>query len=589
MTHGRADARRTSRGGAGGEAPPSLDRRRWLALVVVLFAGFMDLLDVTIVNVAIPSILRDLQAEYAEIQWIVAGYVLGFAAVLITAGRLGDIFGRKRLFLIGMAGFTLASALCGLAASPAVLIGARFVQGAMAGVMVPQILAIIHATFGREERAKAYGLFGGIMGSASAAGLVIGGLLVQWNLAGLGWRPIFLVNVPVGLAAMVAAWFVIRESRSPTAPRLDLVGVVLALAAVLMLVYPLTEGRSLGWPIWAFLLMAGAVVLLVLLVAYELRRTRTVGSPLVVLSLFRARTFTAGILLWLIFGIAFAGFFLAWTLYMQVGLRWTPIHAGLTAVSFALGAMVASGLSVVVLTPRFGRRVLIAGALTNALGYAGYSWIASHYGPAVNSWQMLPPLVLAGIGFGLILAPMVDLILTDVPVRDAGSASGLLSTIQQLGMAFGVALVGVLFFTHLDNYSGRSVDAVVPGLQRQLAAAGVPESDRDTIVDDVRACVHERSAATDPAEIPPSCRTVLTQPRGLGQAGETREIISDALQLANAHNFSRTFSVTLWYAIGVLVVFFLGLFALPRHARPHDIDAELETRETHHVPDTARQ
>jgi MFS family permease len=217
-----------------------------VALVIVLAAGFMDLLDVTIVNVAIPTILKDLDAAYAQIEWIVAGYVLGFAAVLITGGRLGDIFGRKRLFLVGVAGFTLASALCGVSVSPAMLIGARFFEGAMAGLMVPQILAIIHVTFPPQERGKVFGIWGGILGSASAAGLIAGGLLLRWNVAGLGWRPIFLINIPVGLAAMIAGWLVITESRSPAAPRLDLVGMALAITGVLMLVYPLTEGRTLG-------------------------------------------------------------------------------------------------------------------------------------------------------------------------------------------------------------------------------------------------------------------------------------------------------------------------------------------------------
>jgi MFS family permease len=197
------------------------DPLRWFALVVILIAGFMDLLDVTIVNVAVPSILTDPKAGYAEIEWIIAAYVLGFAALLITGGRLGDIYGRKRIFLIGVAGFTVASALCGVSLSAPMLIGARFLEGAMSGLMVPQILAIIHVTFPHEERGKVFGVWGGVLGSASAAGLIFGGLLVQWNLAGWQWRPIFLVNVPVGLAALVAAWFVVRESRSPAAPRLD--------------------------------------------------------------------------------------------------------------------------------------------------------------------------------------------------------------------------------------------------------------------------------------------------------------------------------------------------------------------------------
>jgi EmrB/QacA subfamily drug resistance transporter len=536
--------------------------RRWLALVVVLVAGFMDLLDVTIVNVAIPSILRDLRADYAQIEWIVAGYVLGFAALLITGGRLGDIFGRRRLFLIGVSGFTLASALCGVAGNPELLIGARCLQGAMAGLMVPQILAIIHVSFSREERGKAYGIWGAVLGSASVGGLILGGLLVQANLAGLEWRPIFLVNVPVGLAALIAAWFVIDESRSPAATRLDPVGVVLATTGILMLVYPLTEGRSLGWPVWTFLLMAGSVLVLALFVGYEWRRIRTGGSPLVVLGLFRARAFAAGMVLWLIFWVALGGFFLVWTLYLQVGLGWSPLRAGLTAVSFAVGAAAGAGLSVQVLTPRFGRKVLMAGAALNAIGFAWYAIISLHYGPAIHSSQMVGPLATAGAGFGLVAAPMVDAILTGVPVRDAGSASGLLSTIQQVGMATGVALAGVLFFGLLAGDAGRGVDEVTPTVHERLTAAGVPTSDQPAIVAGLRQCVQERSAATDPTAIPASCQ-------------ESPELLADAGERANSYNVTRTFGLTLWYAVGILVLVRLGLFALPRRVRTRDLDAEL--------------
>jgi EmrB/QacA subfamily drug resistance transporter len=550
------------------------DRRRWLALVVVLVAAFMDLLDVTIVNVAVPSILRDLKAQYAEIEWIVVGYVLGFAAVLITGGRLGDIFGRKRLFLIGMGGFTIASALCGVANSPGLLIGARFLEGAMGGLMVPQILAIIHVTFSHEERGKVFGLYGGIAGSASVAGLIVGGLLLQWNLFGWEWRPIFLVNVPVGLAAMLAAWLLIRESRSATAPRLDLIGMALAVTGVLMLVYPLTEGRSLGWPVWTFLLLAGAGLLLGVFVTYERRRTRRVGSPLVVLSLFGARGFASGIAVYLIFWIAFGAFFLVWTLYMQVGLRWTPLHAGLTAASFAVGAGAGAGVSIQVLTPRFGRQVLMAGALLNAIGFGGYAWVSSHFGPAIDSWQMVVPLVITGIGFGLVVAPMIDLILTDVPVRDAGSASGLLNTTQQLGMALGVALVGVIFFAQLATDSGRGVDAVTASLHTQLTAAGIPFSSQDGLIAGFRACVRDRSAATDPTKIPASCQIGSAQ-QGPLPVDKVREVLTSAGEEANAHNFSRTFSITLGYTAGILIVVFLGLFALPRRVRARDLHAEL--------------
>ncbi|HEU5161270.1 MAG TPA: MFS transporter [Streptosporangiaceae bacterium] len=559
---------RDSHDGPTGAAPPAPDRRRWFALVVVLVAGFMDLLDVTIVNVAVPSILRDLDAAYAQVEWVITGYLLGFAALLITGGRLGDSFGRKRMFLVGVGGFTVASALCGLATTPAVLIGARFFEGAMAGLMVPQILAIIYVTFPPEERGKVLGLWGGVLGSASAAGLVAGGLLVRWDLAGLGWRPIFLINVPVGLAAMIAARFVVRESRSAAAPGLDPIGMVLAVSAVLMLVYPLTEGRSLGWPAWSYGLMAGSAAVLAGFVAYERRRTRT-RSPLVALGLFRARAFSVGLAVWLIFWVALGGFFLMWTLYMQVGLGWTPLRAGLTAATFAAGGTAGAGLSVQVLTPLFGRRVLMAGALVNAAGFGGYAWVAFHYGPAVHPWQMVAPLVGAGFGFGMVVAPMVDLILSGVPVRDAGAASGVLSTIQQVGLALGVALVGVVFFGLLAGGSGRGVDAVTPGVRDRLAAVGVPPAGQEQILAGFRACVHDRSAATDPTVPPPSCRRV-----GAAAPAQVERVLADAGARANAHNFSRTLGDTLWYAIAILVVVFLGLFALPRRVRLADPAAE---------------
>jgi len=565
----------SGQGGIGaGEASRTPDPLRWWALIVVLAAGFMDLLDVTIVNIAIPTILRDLNAQYAQVEWIIVGYMLGFAALLITGGRLGDNFGRKRVFLVGVAGFTIASALCGFAVNAEMLIGARFFEGAMAGLMVPQILAIIHVTFQSEERAKAFGIWGSILGSASVAGLIIGGLLVEWNLFDLEWRPIFLINIPVGVAAVIAAWYVVPESRSPTATRPDLVGSLLAISAVLMLVYPLTEGRSLGWPVWCFLLMAGSVVVLAVFLVHQRWRTRTVGSPLIVLSLFRKRSFTVGMLLWLILFIAYGVFFLVWMLYMQSGLGWTVLRAGLTAVAFAVGAATGAGLSVGLLTPRFGRTVLLAGAALNVAAFGLYAWASDHYGPGITSWQMVGPLALSGFGFGLVVAPMVDLILTDVPTRDAGSGSGQLTTIQQVGMALGVALVGVIFLTLVADNSGHGVDAVTPSLRAELTTAGVPAQAQDDIVAGFRACVHDRSAATDPTVVPPSCQPSATQPGGPPSA-EVQKALTDAGVQANAHNFAESFSTTMWYLTGMLVLVFLGLFALPSKVKPRDLDAEL--------------
>ncbi|TMQ91583.1 MFS transporter [Actinomadura soli] len=554
--------------GDGGAAGP--DPRRWLALTVLLTAGFMDLLDVTIVNVTIPTIMRDLDAEYAQVEWVIAAYVLGFAALLVTGGRLGDSYGRRRLFLVGVAGFTLASALCGLATGPEMLIGSRFLQGAMSGLMVPQILAIIHVAFSSEERGKALGIWGGTLGSASATGLVAGALLLDWNPGGLEWRSIFLVNIPIGVLSLVAGWYLVPESTSPAPPKLDLVGVLLSIAAILMLVYPLTEGRSLGWPPWSFGLMGGSVVLLAVFVLYERWRTRTKGSPVMELGLFRVGAFSVGLVVWLVFWIALGGFFLVWTLYMQVGLAWTPTRAGLTALAFAVGGASGSGLSVQVFTPRFGRRVLMAGALLNALGFGAYAIIAQERGIGIESWQMVGPLLAAGFGFGLVVAPMIDGILTGVPRGDAGSASGVLSTAQQVGMALGVALVGILFFGRLDHDSARGVEDVTPALRAELAATGMPAQAQQGVLDGFRTCVRERSAATDPTAIPASCR-----PPEAAANPQMRELLTRYGEQANGHNFSRTFSYTLWYGSGMLVVVFLGVFALPRQVKTWELDDAL--------------
>ncbi|MET8876111.1 MFS transporter [Nocardia sp. NPDC004604] len=430
-------------------SPP--DPRRWLAFGVVLSAGFMDLVDTTIVNVAAPSIQRDLHAEFAQVEWIVSAYALAFAALLIVSGRLGDIYGRKRVFLTGLAGFTLASLMCGLAVNPAMLIASRFAQGAMSGLMVAQILAILRVSFAPHERAKAVAAFGGVTGSSVVFGFVLGGVLVQWNLFGLQWRPMFLVNIPVGVATFAAAWFVVRESRSPAKPKIDPIGIALAVAAVTLLVYPFTEGRQLGWPAWTFAMMACGAAALAAFVAFERHRSATTGSPLVEFAVFASKPFSVGAGMWFLFWVALPGFFLVWTLYMQSGLGWTPLRAGLTAAPYAIGVGIGAANAPTKLVPRFGRNVLVAGALINALGFAAFAWLAWHDSAGVSSWQIIPIHLVSGIGMGMVVAPTLDMLLGHVPSHDAGAASGLLNTLQQVGFAFGVALAGVVFFTRLEH------------------------------------------------------------------------------------------------------------------------------------------
>ncbi|MBZ9643664.1 MFS transporter [Streptomyces sp. PSKA30] len=460
----------TSSAGAG-----AADRRRWFALAIVMTAAFMDLVDVTIVNIAIPSIQRNEGASFSQIQWITAGYALAFAAGLITGGRLGDIHGRKRVFLVGIGGFTLASALCGLAANPEMLVASRILQGAMAALMVPQVLAIVHATFPAHERGKVFGLFGAIVGLGAVSGPLLGALLTEWNLFGLEWRPIFLINLPVGVAGLVLGRRFITESRAPYALKLDLVGVALVTLGLLMLLYPLTRGRELGWPLWGYVSMGGALVVLAALVAYERRKAARDGSPLIELSLFRVKSFAAGIAVQTVFGVGLGIFFLVWTLYMQIGLGWSALRAGLTGVPFSIAVSVAAGMSVQKLVPRFGRGVLQAGALVMAAGLALYVWESERYDLAIASWQMALPLIVMGAGMGLIVAPLTDAILSEVPREHAGSASGLISTVQQMGNALGLGLVSVVFFGVVDDRpaSAQPGPAFVDGFQHAVGWVAV--------------------------------------------------------------------------------------------------------------------
>ncbi|MEC4017338.1 MFS transporter [Streptomyces sp. H27-D2] len=440
---------------SGTAAGPVSDRRRWLALAVVMTATFLDLVDVTIVNIAIPSIQQDIGASFSAIQWVTAGYALAFAIGLITGGRLGDIYGRKRLFLIGMAGFTLTSALCGLASGPGMLVAARVLQGGMAALMVPQVLSIIHVTFPAKERGKVFGMFGAMIGLGSVMGPMIGALLTEWNLFGLEWRPIFLVNLPVGIAGLILGYRFISESKAPKVLRLDLIGVGLASVGLLMLLYPLTQGREAGWPAWGFVSMAASLPLFVVFVRFERAKTRRDGSPLVELSLFRIKSFAAGIGVQLTYGVVSGIFFLVWTLYMQLGLGWSALHAGLTGLPFSVAAAVSAGMSVQVLVPLYGRKVLQAGALVKLAGVLLYIWEAEQYGADIRSWQMALPLAVMGVGMGLIVAPITDSVLSEVPREHAGSASGLINTTNQLGLAFGLGLVSIAFFGIVDDADPR--------------------------------------------------------------------------------------------------------------------------------------
>jgi EmrB/QacA subfamily drug resistance transporter len=542
------------------------DPRRWLTLMILLLAAFMNLLDISIVNIAIPSIQRNLHASYADVQWALAAYTLAYAIVLITGGRLGDAYGRKRLFLIGVTGFTIMSAACGAAQSPGQLIAFRVVQGAMGAIMIPQVLSVIQVIFPAGERIKALAAFGVTAGLGTVSGPLLGGLLTQHNLLGLGWRPIFLINVPVGIIAVAASAVLVRESRAPRRPRLDPGGVLLITAALLLLLYPLVQGRQLGWPAWTFAAMAASAPVLALFVWYERVKDRRDGSPLVQLSLFGQRAFSVGIAIAVTFFLGVTSFALILTLFLQIGLRFTPLHAGLTFLPFSGGVLVASAAAAR-LAPRFGRGVTMTGALVMAAGMAGLIATVARYGAAVTTAELVPGLIVAGLGMGTVLAPLADILLAGVDRQHAGSASGLFNTSIQLGASIGVALIGVIFFGLLGGQAGPAAAATAPQLRAGLAAAAVPAGTAARIQGQFGACLHDRLVAADPTVTPASCR--LASPAGAARPlpAAAAGVLARAGGAASGRAFAGAVERTLGFQVGVFVLSFLLMLALPRHAR----------------------
>ncbi|MFF9894155.1 MFS transporter [Streptomyces longispororuber] len=420
--------------------------RRWAAAAVMMVAALMDLLDVTIVNVAIPSIGRDLGASESALQWIVSAYLLGFAATLIVAGHLGDRYGRKALFLAGTASFGLASLACGAAQSPGQLVAARAVQGVAAALLVPQVLGSFRTLFHGKERGAAFGMYGAVAGFASAVGLLLGGVLTDADLFGWGWRSVFLVNLPVAAVTLVAGAVLVPATRERSAGRPDVLGGLVLAAALVAVVLPLVQGHANGWPLWGWVcLAAGVAALAALGVAEGRRRSRTV-VPLLPARAFGLPAFSVGVLVQLLFSVGMQGFFLVFAVWLQGGEGYTPMQAGLVTVAFSAGGFVtapaADGLAV-----RYGRLVLGAGALLMAGGFA-WVWAAVEgSGPEhTGAWPLVPGLLVAGAGLGLLVVPLVNVVLSAVPGDLAGGASGIFSTAQQFGGALGAAVVGTVYF-----------------------------------------------------------------------------------------------------------------------------------------------
>ncbi|SDD14408.1 MFS transporter [Glycomyces harbinensis] len=426
------------------ETAPAPFPRRWLGLIAILAATLLNLLDASIVNVAAPAIRTELGGTAATIQWLAAGYTLALAVGLLTGGRLGDMFGRKRILVIGLVGFLAASLACGAAESIELLLAARVVQGAFAAVMIPQCFGLIRDMFGR-EMGKAYAVFGPLIGLASIGGPILAGVLVEADLFGTGWRSIFLINLPLGIAAL-ALGAKILPAGAPIAKglKLDLGGALIAAAGMGLLLYPLVEGHEAGWPTWSLVMLASSAPVLALFAVTQVKRARSGKSALIELSVFTKRSYVSGVAFCVVFFGAVTGFSLAVGLFLQLGLGFSPLKASLAMAAWAVGAFIGSGASAG-LAPKLGRAVLHLGLGTMAAGLT-VLWFQFGTAAAPGTWSMAPALLIFGIGMGMIFVPLFGIITGELEDHEVGSASGLLESFQQGACALGVAGLGTVFF-----------------------------------------------------------------------------------------------------------------------------------------------
>jgi EmrB/QacA subfamily drug resistance transporter len=562
MVRKRGDIISTAKLSAQEYAASFSSKRRTIALVIVALAFVMDLLDSTIVNIAIPSIRTNLGASYSAIQWIVAGYSLAFALLLVSGGRMGDVFGYKKLFMIGVSGFTLASLLSGVAPNTATLIVARVLQGSCAALMVPQVMSLMQVMYKPEERGGINGLFGALGGLSASLGPVIGGLLIKANIAGWDWRPIFLINVPVGIIGLIGAVKYLPDGKSSHPLKLDWFGTVLVVIAMFLLVFPLIQGREYGWPLWTYVLMITSLPVFGVFVWWQKRKDKTDGSPLILPALFKRHSFGVGLGVNLVFEMAMIGFFLTFGLVLQIGLGFSPVHAALTGLPTAFGIALTMAVAGEKLVPKLGRYALSIGAVVMALGLGLTTLIMHHYNQNLHSWQLIPSLLLVGIGMGFVFGSLFAAVLNGVDPQHAGSASGTLNAVQQVGGAIGVALIGVIFFGQIGHGATASFASAENGLRQALSSQHVPRVVQSKVIAATKDCFVDRSREKDSNVMPASCKSTQGSQRS-GTQVKSGALQAAAIQ-ANAINFNKAFRWAMIYALGLLVVTFMLSFILPR-------------------------
>nr|WP_282435793.1 MFS transporter [Peribacillus muralis] len=413
-------------------------------------ASFMTMLDSFIVNVAVPSIQEDLQATSAEIQFVIISYILSYGVLLITGGRLGDIYGVKKMFITGMAGFTIASLLCGIASTVELLIVSRILQGIAAALMVPQVISYIQVAFPLQERQFALTIYGAVIGIATVFGQIAGGILLKFDLFELGWRSIFLINIPIGLLALVAAVSSIQLRVELTYERIDLSGVSLLSLSLLLFMFPVVIGRELGWPYWTFVCFVLSIVIFLLFLYHEKKLTLHGGNPLIHLTLLKDRAFTIGLSIVFAFFSGNAATFFILSFYLQESLRFTALEAAFAYTPLGIGFLGGS-LLVPKISSRFGDGVLRFGSVLMVLGISSMMATIYFLAPTINWQAIIPAMFVSGIGQGFVATPLIRTILSQIKTRETGMASGLLSTVTVIAQGVGVSLIGTLYFSLMTS------------------------------------------------------------------------------------------------------------------------------------------
>jgi EmrB/QacA subfamily drug resistance transporter len=425
----------------------------WRAVAVVLTGAFMALLDTTIVTVALPTIRSGLHASPATLEWVVSAYALAYGLTLVPAGRAGDRFGHKPLFLIGLTVFTVASLACGLSQNQGEIIAARAVQGIGAGIFYPAISATIQLTFTGAQRSKAFGALGATIGASIALGPVLGGLIIAGAGTGDGWRWVFLVNLFIGAAAVPAAAWLLPSGQSRAPRQFDPAGAGLLSAGLLLLLIPLVEGQQENWPAWCYACLGGCAVAFALLAWWEIRAERAGRDPLLKPSLLAQPSFTAGTVFAVVYFAGFTSVFFTISILWQSGLARSALMTGLIVVPFSFGSLASAAVSDK-LSARMGRMVLITGCAMVGIGLTLTALVVHLAAPVPGGWELLGPLLLAGLGSGIVIAPNQDFVLERVPSQDAGTAGATLGMAQRVGSAVGIAVIGTILFGSLHVRPG---------------------------------------------------------------------------------------------------------------------------------------